>query len=329
MTNDLDMVFWQDEEDLQDENSLKLLLCCNAPQNEDWLKSQLPDFGEAGRAKNVTELRKVLKANETIHLAIIMRKTGSNGVDKPEDFAKTIREHSPDAQIFIIVGKKDERGSEIVEKTTTYDCRTLTAENGSIKAIDILQEVEYLANIAREDFKQEQAIVEENKLKVVVVEGVKGGCGETTAMAIIAKMLKNQGEEVFVLDKSGGCKYLGNSDLDQWTIGIDNLPTEGWLIIEEKIVDLDYKHELFHILVSDSSAESLAKAKERLSEEQNALIIINRTEPEVLPNEIYKGEFGRSPELIVQYRAAPYLVFDWDVIYKDWQPLLHQLLEMR
>lgn len=329
MTNDLDMVFWQDEDEIQEENSLKLLLCCYAPQNEDWLKSQLPDFDEAGRAKNVTELKKVLKSNETIHLAILMRKTGSNGVDKPEDFAKAIREHSPDAQIFIIVGKKDERGSEIVEKTKLYDCRTLTAENGSIKAIDILQEVEYLANIAREKFKKEQDLVQENMLKVVVLEGVKGGCGETTAMAIIAKMLKNQGEEVSLLDKSGGCKYLGNPDLDQLTIGVDSLPEEGWLIIEGKMVDLDYKHDLVHILVSDSSTESLARAKERLLESPNSLIIINRTEPDVLPNEIYKGEFGRSPDLVVPYRAAPYLVFDWEVIYMDWQPLLHQLLEAR
>lgn len=326
---DLNMVFWQDEEELQEKNPLKLLLCCNASQNEDWLKSQLPDFDEAGRAKNVPELRKTLKANETIHLAIIMRKTGSNGVDKPEDFAKIIREHSPDAQIFIIVGKKDERGSEIVEKTELYDCRTLTAENGSIKAIDILQEVEYLANIAREKFKKEQDLVQENMLKVVVVEGVKGGCGETTAMVILAKMLKNQGEEVSLLDKSGGCKYLGNPDLDHLTIGVDSLPEEGWLIIEEKMVDLDYKHDLVHILVSDSSTESLARAKERLLESPNSLIIINRTEPDVLPNEIYKGEFGRSPDLVVPYRAAQYLVFDWDVIIKDWQPLLHQLLEMR
>lgn len=328
MTNDLDMVFWQDEEELQEENSLKLLLCCNAPQNEDWLKSQLPDFDEAGRAKNVTELRKVLKANVTIHLAIIMKKTGSSGVDKPEDMAKIIREHSPDAQIFIIVGKKDERGIEIVSEAEKYGSRCLTAEGGPIKASDILEEVTNLADKAREQIQHEEEVeIEEDKSKIVLVKGAKGGTGTTTTMAVVAQMLDKQGEEVKVYDPSKGCTYLSSSTLEKLIIDKFYLPAAGWLVTEI-LEDADNSnYDLYRILVVDPSAEALSKAKNEVTEED--ILIINRAEPQVLPNEIYSGEFKRAPDLIVPYKPTPYLLTDWESIFVDWEPLINLLKDRR
>lgn len=325
VNQDMDLVFWQDEEDTKGK-PLKLLLCCNASQNEDWLKNQLQEFEEVGRSKNITELKKTLKVNEYINLAIIMRKSANSGVDNPEEMARLIYEHSPDAQIFIIVGKTDEIGTEIVEKTKKFGCRTLTADNGPIRAADILQEVQNLAKMAKDSFHQQETITEEKKLKVVFIEGVKGGCGQTTLMAIVGQMLKESGETVSILDTSGGMEYL-NHNLEECLISKDQLPDEGWLIIDNSLVEIEDDHDMFHIILADATTESLARVKSKIQEKD--LIVINRAEPTILPNEIYKGELKRDPNLIVSYRAAPYFLQEWEEIFKDWQPLLKQLLEKR
>ncbi len=329
VNNDLDMVFWQEEEEEMDlGQSFKLLLCCNAPQNEDWLKSQLPDFEEVGRSKNVTELKKILKMNESVHLAIIMRKTGSTGVDKPEEMAKIIREHSPDAQIFIIVGKKDERGIEIVNQAEKYGCRTLTAENGPIKAAHILKEVENLAKMAKSVRNQvSKQDLDNDKLQVVVVERAKGGSGQTTAMAVIAQLLNKQGKNVKVFDHSGGFSYLTSHKLDDLMISNGDIPKTGWLITETPIDELNKDYDLHRILIVDPSTEALVRAKEKITED--TILIVNRAEPTVLPNEIYTGEFKRAPNLIVPYNPTPYLLSDWESIFMEWEPLIDFLKEKR
>jgi hypothetical protein len=329
MTMDaLELVFFADETTQAEElQKLQLLLCCNAPQQEDWLKSQLPNFEEAGRAKNLTELKKILKNADKLDLAILLRKNGAVGVDRPEEMAKVILEHSPHCLVFIIVGSKDRRGMEIIQVAEELGCRTLSAEGKPIVAADIQKEVKELSLLI-----QERRIPprEEPKevLHVIEVEGSKGGCGVTMALCVVAQLLKETtGEPTYILEQSGGCAF--HKITEKGIILLkrsDPLPTRGWLLIEgpaDSLEQMDGQSEQ-HLLIVEPSAESFCRAKKKMRPQ--TWVIVNRAEADVLPNAVYTAELSIEPRLIIPYRPDPYIATDWEKITPDWKPLLGELM---
>lgn len=331
----LDMVFFSDTsmETGKSERELNVLFGLNAQQQESWLKSQLPDFEEVGSVKTIAELRKVIKSDVSIQLAILMRKNPHGGVDKPEEIARVILEHHPDAQIFIIVGTQDQRGNEIISAAESLGCRTLVANGQPISGKDILNVVQELADKVRgKEASLEDQEESKSTLKMILVEGAKGGSGVTTALAALSRYLsETTHERVSLLDFSKGTRYLlqdqeGIHILDP--DGDQDFPNTGWLLLEHpgeppSFLD-ELKHQLYHVLMVDPSREAMDQARKKMKDD--TLVVINRAVIEIMPEEIFEGELKRKPTLMIENNPTAYMLTTWDDMLKDWQPLFEYIV---
>ncbi|MEZ2659222.1 hypothetical protein [Aneurinibacillus aneurinilyticus] len=319
----------------------QLLLACNAVQQENWLAGLLGDFEECGRVKDMNELNETLEHTDTVHLAVLLRKNRHGGVEKVEEMARLILEHSPQARVLIIVGANDKRGKEIVQAVQELPCRTLLA-NGPKSPItgeaiqeEVLSFAEAIRQEQEEQSDSEHWIPEEEEqveappiLRKVFVEGVKGGSGCTTAITMLARMLHQKGQPVHIFDPTGGCNYTIDEHesipvhqarfeypADGWVV-IDGVPPEDWNESEEHIS---------HVLIADSSREALVKVQERIR--PYSLLVINRTLTEI-PNEVYEQETKQKPDVYVVADPYTYIMKEEGRMLADWAPLLEKLEAM-
>ncbi len=332
-----DIVFFEEENTETGEHvSPQLLLACNAKQQEDWLRKELDDFEESGRVKNLAELQKHLKDCKPIDMAILLKRNKVGGVYKSDEMARAILEHSPDAQVLIIVGSNDAKGQKIIQAADEMGCRTLVANDGQkINGEMIQQVVQEMADEIRQKFEELEETWEEEQeldsldekqlLHVVYIEGAKGGSGRTTALVALARSLKEKQKEVIVLDDTQGCTFMikeeegikvrTSKELPEW-------PEKGWVLVDgapPESIEEDEDKVVHHVLITDPSLESLNRAQKKIK--PDTIIIVNRT-LESIPTAIYENELQREPSFMVYADPSSYLIMDTEKVLSDWKPLL-------
>lgn len=317
----------------------QLLLGCNASQQENWLAGLLEDFEECGRITSLEDLQRTLAETDIIHLAVLLRKNRHGGVDHVEEMAQAILAHSPEARVLIIVGTNDKRGQEIVEAVSSLSCRTLLANGpkSPITAEAIQEEVlnfavairqEQEAAQALEELEQEEETEEKTLLRTVYVEGAKGGCGCTTALVTLARLLQRDGQPVSILDRTGGSFYMIQEEegIPVHSVPFD-FPASGWVLIDGTPPEepTEEGQIIAHVVIADPSSEAMAKVQERAR--PDSLLVINRSLMDI-PLQVYEQEAKRAVDVTVNADPYVYTMKDNERILEDWQPLLEKLEAM-